>query len=142
MTPEQRAAKIQKLFNGTLLDRDNSGAPSKTAVKLGHGYNNIVIDNGEFRVNQENPGDPSLKMTREDGTIINTGSQFQLSADFKAVSFNKGTQTFQPVADSLASTTANPLPTIRQALPEESLWTLSDNGTRALAIIKGLLGIG
>lgn len=142
MTPEERQQRIQRLFTGSLLDRDNSGAPSKTAVKVGYGYNNLVIDEGEVRFSQDDPSNPTFKMTKEDGTIINTGRQFQLSSDFKFVSFNRGLQTFQPVADTLASTTANPLPTIRQSLPEESLWAISDSGAKALAIIKGLLGVG
>lgn len=133
-----REERLAKLTGASILGRRDDSQVSNAEVKVGYGYDNVVIGPRNFEVNHENPQLPTLKMTT-DGTDLQPGVAMNFKTDFKKITFNSGDLVFQPVGDQIASTTADPLPMFTTTF-EESNWAFSKNATKAFEILRGLVG--
>jgi hypothetical protein len=125
--------------SSSIISRSNQGILGPGQVKLGIGYNNIVVGEGYVASNQESPYDPGFEFTRA-GTRLTVGPSLRIDKDYKKTSFDNGRQMLHPLGDTLASTTANPLPTIMPRLQDGDMWAFSPSGAKALNYIRQVLG--
>ena|SRR3990167_1440071 len=137
MNREERLKRLNS--SDSILSRASQGFIEPGEVKLGIGYNNIVIGDGNLRSNQKIPTDPGFSFSRE-GSRLKVGRNLRFDKDFKQILFDNGSQMLQPVGDILASTTANPLPMIRPTLSEQVSWVFSPSGMKMLNFVRNTLG--
>lgn len=111
--------KIKRLAEpGSIIDKYSTDQLQNDEVKIGDGLANIVLSDGKIESNSPAPGNPGFKFTNK-GSNIRQGAKLDLDGDFKRLYFKNGEQQLNPMGNTKASCTTDPLPTIVPTLRPE-----------------------
>lgn len=123
--------------NKSIIDTYDDANTPYGSTKLGEGLSNIVVGKDSIQSNLPIPGNPGFSFSAN-SSKINLGKKLDFDGDFKRIFFQGGGQQFNPLGNTKASSTSDPLPTILPSLRPETLGLLAPDFQKALDNIMKL----
>lgn len=138
MTPEDRRSRIARLAEDkTVLEKHTQDSLRLGEVKIGPPTANIVLDENSLVSHLGNTNNPGFSF-KPGGSQLRVGRHAKIDQDFRHVYFKNGLESLNPMGDTKASSTTDPLPTIVPNFLSDIEFMISPEVVKSISILRGL----